>query len=148
MEEHTVPNREARCSSHPATPKRHDPEKCAAVFGKTIMPKQGRWRPVAGNWSRKPGRRKRRWFDSFTFRQIARECAKHFSGSAHKDGWCRRGAVNAVPFAGRKFDSLHFPPCGPSSTVEFRSATPKARFRLPASAPNSARKADLVTAPV
>ena len=30
-------------------------------------------------------------------------------GSAIRTGWCRRRAVNAVP-AGKRFDSVHFPP--------------------------------------
>jgi hypothetical protein len=34
-------------------------------------------------------------------------------GSAIRTGWCRRRAVNAVP-AGKRFDSVHFPPCGRS----------------------------------
>ena len=38
-------------------------------------------------------------------------------GSAIRTGWCRRRAVNAVP-AGKRFDSVHFPPCGCSSMVE------------------------------
>ena len=35
------------------------------------------------------------------------------TGSAIRTGWCRRRAVNAVP-AGKRFDSIHFPPCGRS----------------------------------
>ncbi len=31
------------------------------------------------------------------------------TGSAIRTGWCRRRAVNAVP-AGKRFDSVHFPP--------------------------------------
>ena len=35
------------------------------------------------------------------------------TGSAIRTGWRLRRAVNAVPL-GKRFDSVHFPPCGRS----------------------------------
>jgi hypothetical protein len=37
-------------------------------------------------------------------------------GSAIRTGWCRRRAVNAVP-AGKRFDSVHFPPIASKTGV-------------------------------
>jgi hypothetical protein len=38
------------------------------------------------------------------------------TGSAIRTGWCRRRAVNAVP-AGKRFDSVHFPPIASKTGV-------------------------------
>ena len=56
------------------------------------------------------------------------------SESANKDGWCRRPPVKRIP-EGRRFDSVHSPPCGRSSMVEHRVANAKTPDRYRSAAP-------------
>src|ERR1043166_3378667 len=51
-------------------------------------------------------------------------------GSAIRTGWCRRRAVNAVP-TGKRFDSVHFPPCDRSSMAARLVATQLTMGSLP-----------------
>jgi hypothetical protein len=60
-------------------------------------------------------------------------------GSAIRTGWCRRRAVNAVP-AGKRFDSVHFPPCGCSSMVEQSVANAPTSSSILPGRSNSPRK--------
>ena len=130
--EHSVPDREAGCSNHPATAKRHDPEKacpareagCAAVFGNDhaqirkvalgggqLVPKT---RPTATLRVRllhlPPIDAGEAAFDS--------PVRDRHQGSATKDGWCRRGAVNAVPLR----QEVRFRPLPTNADVARRSS--------------------------